>query len=246
LTVLLTRARAQAEATAARLQERGIDTLIAPLVRIEAMAKGDDALAGFVQAVLVTSHNGAQALAGRSIDRAVPVLAVGNRTASTLRDAGFTNVRSADGDAEALAALALATLDRSGGAIVHVRGETMNRSPLAPLRDAGYMTAETILYRSVTIPRFAPEIIPRLDTVDTALVYSPGSAFRLSNALAALPPGRVRPLQIVAISTAALAPLQDHPDVASLRAADHPSEDALLSLLDEIAKNPVAPPEIRR
>ncbi len=242
MTILLTRARPQATATAARLLQRGYRSVIAPLVQIEVV----EGVVGPAQAILVTSPNGAAALAGKDIDHSTPILAVGERTAATLRKAGFRSVLSADGDAAALAALALSTLAPAKGRVIHARGETITRSPLDPLRAAGFDTGETILYRTVTLPRFEPDILPHLATTTTALVYSPGSARRLADAAASLPAGTLPALHIIAISSAALAPLQGNPITASLRAASHPSEDAMLALLDKIPKNPVAPPVNRR
>ncbi len=52
------------------------------------------------QAILATSANGVRALARRSRARDLPVFAVGPQTAEAAREAGFANVKSADGDAE--------------------------------------------------------------------------------------------------------------------------------------------------
>ncbi len=228
--VLVTRAAAQGEGTAARLRARGHTAVLAPLVRIERMAAR---LPPALQAILATSRNGAEALAEATGRRDVPVLAVGEATARTLREAGFADVRSANGDADALAALALAALAPDRGPVLHARGAEIRRSPLDPLRAAGFETAEAVLYRTAALDTLPPEAL----ACTAALVHSPGSARRLHDAM---PPGAPR-LAVVAISEAALLPLRDAPFAASLHAAAHPSEEAMLDLLDDVPKNPVAP-----
>lgn len=222
-TVLVTRAAQQAGGTAARLRERGHRAVLAPLLRIERLPAPVDPRA---QAILVTSRNGAEALAAATADRAVPVLAVGDATAAALRDAGFVHIRSANGDAQALAALARARLDPARGPVLHARGAEIRRSPLAALREAGFETGEAILYRTVpldTLPAGA-------SACDAALVHSPGSARRLAPFLGALPALR----DIVAIGDAALPPLRGLSPALRLHAAPHPREDAMLDLLDAL------------
>ena len=230
-TVLVTRAAEQAARTAARLRERGYAAVVAPLARIERLPAR---IGPGAQAILVTSRNGAEALADALPDRSVPVLAVGEATAAPLRAAGFADLACADGDALALADLALSRLDPGSGPVLHARGATVRHSPLAPLRRAGFETREAVLYRTVALDALPAEAL----TCDTALVHSAGSARRLAAALREAP---VR-LDIVGISPAALAPLRGAPFAASLRAAASPREDAMLALLDALPKNPSAPP----
>lgn len=233
-TVLITRAAAQGEATARRLRERGHIPVLAPLIRIEWLPARIDPGA---QAILATSRNGAASLAAATASRKTPILAVGDATAADLRDAGFTQVHSADGDAEALATLAARLLDPSRGPVLHARGSEIRHSPLAKLRAAGFKTAEATLYRTTPITALPPEA----STCDTALVYSPASALRLAEAV----PVTLQ-LHIIAISAAALTPLRDAPFAASLQAATHPTEDTMLALLDGLPKNPVAQAPNRR
>jgi len=127
---------------------------------------------------------------------------------------------------------ALRRLDPAHGPVLHARGAEIRRSPLVDLRATGFEVAEAILYRTEDIGTLPPSAA----TCDTALVYSPGSARRLA---AALPP-RAAPLDIVAISDAALAPLRDTPLRTTLHAAPHPSEAAMFELLATLPKNPVA------
>jgi uroporphyrinogen-III synthase len=100
--VLLTRPRPDSEAVAAVLESRGIDALIEPLLNV-ALRRNVPALdvAG-VQAILLTSANGARALeaalGAAPAGRHMPLFVVGDATARTARAAGFDSVQVADGN----------------------------------------------------------------------------------------------------------------------------------------------------
>src|SRR5580704_6305794 len=104
MRALITRPRAEAEALAALLGARGIETVIEPLIEIAHGAAILPELIG-VQAILCTSANGVRALARASAERGLPVLAVGDATAARARAEGFRRVESAGGDVEDLAYL---------------------------------------------------------------------------------------------------------------------------------------------
>ena len=102
--VLITRPRHDAEAVARVLATRGVESLIEPLLEITNLPQAALDLDG-VQAVLLTSANGARALAQATTRRDLTVLAVGPATAAAASDAGFTQVETAAGDVNALAGL---------------------------------------------------------------------------------------------------------------------------------------------
>ena len=129
MRVLVTRSRADSEETARRLADRGIVCDIEPLLSVACLTPSeprpdpDGALA-------VTSRNGAEALdrlADDPVMRKRTVFAVGDSTAEVLREAGFPDVRSADGDVEALASRIVGDLGNSSpkaiGEIIHIGGE---------------------------------------------------------------------------------------------------------------------------
>ena len=131
MRVLITRPRPDAEALAALLRERGIESLIEPLLEIiptpvPALDLDD------VQALLLTSANGASALAHKTDRRDLVVFVVGPATAATARDAGFADVTVADGDVAALADLVESRLDAAGGALLHVSGSAVAGDLLTP------------------------------------------------------------------------------------------------------------------
>src|ERR1700732_604270 len=104
MAVLVTRPEPDDEATAASLRARGFELLRTPLRRLEPVAFQDDTDAAY-GAVIVTSANalrGIEPHLENSRLLALPLFAVGERTADAARRAGFENVISANGDAAGL------------------------------------------------------------------------------------------------------------------------------------------------
>jgi uroporphyrinogen-III synthase len=102
MKILVTRPLEDGQQIAARLAEMGHQAVLAPLLEPRFFEGPEPALDG-VQAILATSANGIRALIRRTRRRDIPIFAVGPQTAEEAAKAGFTEVRSADGDAVALA-----------------------------------------------------------------------------------------------------------------------------------------------
>ncbi|HRK65281.1 MAG TPA: uroporphyrinogen-III synthase, partial [Terricaulis sp.] len=120
LRIAITRALPDAEESAARIRALGGEAIIAPLLTIIPMAY--DTNVEDAQALIFTSIAGVRAFPDARRMHAKRVLTVGDASAHAAREAGFTDVRSADGDAAALAAMAIATLDPKAGPLIHIRG----------------------------------------------------------------------------------------------------------------------------
>ena len=105
MRVLITRPEREATTLATALSQRGHVPVIAPLFHLEILHPPADFAASLAacQGVLLTSANGARALAEASEQRGRPILAVGDTTAATAEGLGFSAVTSAAGDAAALA-----------------------------------------------------------------------------------------------------------------------------------------------
>ena len=178
--LLLTRPREDSVALEHVLARHGVDTLIEPMmtIRIDEGARLD--LSG-AQAILLTSANGARALAAADPDRAgrqLPVLAVGCATACAARDAGFDTVTAADGDVDALAALVTARLRPDSGRLVHVAGRVSAGDLAARLRDAGFETERVPLYEAVAVPALSSPARRALEaqTLAGVALFSPRTA----------------------------------------------------------------------
>lgn len=176
--ILVTRPEQDAAATAARLRDLGHDTLIMPLMAVRFLPGPPLDLAG-VQAFLVTSANGARALAARQAGSNIPlpVLAVGDATARAARDLGFADVESAGGDVDDLARLAVERLRPGDGALLHVAGSKVAGDLAGMLAQAGYTYRRSVLYDArpvAALPQAAQAAIA--DGAAGVLLYSPRTA----------------------------------------------------------------------
>jgi uroporphyrinogen-III synthase len=180
MRVLVTRPAGDAKSLLATLKSQGHVGVLAPLLDIRILAGVELDLAG-VQALVLTSANGARAFAARSGVRDVPALCVGDATAREALALGFETVKSAAGDVEALAALVIKTLDPNQGTLLHP-ASTRVAGDLAGLLDAeGFVYRREVLYEAVKAD-VLPEIV-RTEvlegTLDGVLLFSPrtGAAF---------------------------------------------------------------------
>ena len=243
MRVLIIRPEREATALATALAERGHTPVIAPLFRLEFLhppAEFSAALAA-CQAVLLTSANGARALADASEQRGRPILAVGDTTASTAEGLGFSAVTSAAGDGAALADLARQRLDPKDGPLLHVSGREVAADLAAALEPAGFEVKRFVLYdarEETALPDSARAALearaldvvtffsPRAASVFATMVEDAGLAATLHDVTA------------IAISPAALAPAAGLPFKAVV-AAERPSRQAVLDEIDRLAEAPV-------
>jgi uroporphyrinogen-III synthase len=232
MRVLVTRPVPEAEATAARLSALGHAPLVVPLFRPQAtgatIATGAGALA-------ITSPRTVAFLPEATIEamRNRPAFAVGDRTAQALWEAGFRDVRSAEGDIQALATLVAAAGLATGTTILGPGGEMRAGNLGAALARAGLRLDAPAVYRMVSEPALPATIRKALDgqQVDAALHYSPNAAaalLRLAGEAGVAGPGAQ--LLHVCLSEAVAAPLRPH-GWTRLAVADTPDEDALLAAL---------------
>ena len=104
MRLIITCPRPDSEALRERLGAMGHDVMVEPMLTIQTLAGAPLDLED-AAAVLLTSANGARALAQRTDARDLSVLAVGDATATAARVAGFRDVAVAGGDVVALTAL---------------------------------------------------------------------------------------------------------------------------------------------
>lgn len=142
--VIITRALPEALATAEHVRVRGGEPVLAPLLTIAPRKLGADLTA--TQALLFTSANGVRAAANSGPHRDIIALCVGDATAEAARAAGYKDVRSADGDSQALAALAIVSLDPKAGPLIHASGEHVAGDLVGALRAAGFSAERHIVY----------------------------------------------------------------------------------------------------
>jgi uroporphyrinogen-III synthase len=241
MAVLVTRPYPDSESTAAALRARGLDALLAPVLRFETIALP----AGFdadVAAVLVTSANALRAvepqLNGHPLLK-LPLFAVGEHTASIARRAGFAKVLSADGDAAALRDLVVASLRSrraKAGLLLHLAGETVARDLTAELGDRGIEVISRIVYRMVPVDRLPDDVCAAFadGRIEAVLHYSARSAQAFLHA------ARADGIEISALSIAqccistVVARVLREAGAARVVVASSPNENALLATLERV------------
>jgi uroporphyrinogen-III synthase len=231
--LLLTRPERDAQRTAATLLGRGHTVIVAPMLRIEAIADVRIG-AGPWAAILVTSANAADALAAhesRGALHKLPVFAVGERSALAMRDAGFGEVTSAAAGIDELARLVTERV-QPGAALLYAAGEQRS-GDLAGVLGRNRFAVETIVvYRAVavgTLPQRAAEALA--EGLDAVLHFSRRSAATFLNAASAAGMADAAlKLAHFCLSAEVAAPLMQA-GATTIRIAPRPAEAALLELI---------------
>ncbi|MDA0262336.1 MAG: uroporphyrinogen-III synthase [Proteobacteria bacterium] len=176
--VLVTRPRDDADELTAELERRGHLVAQLPLLDIRYL-NGVALHLESVQAVLLTSANGARALSRVAKDRHdLAIFAVGDATAKAARAAGFSRISSAAGDATALAGLVARELDPAAGPLVHVGGRQVAGDLAGSLREQGFAVDRVALYEVIAAERMDPaiEVELREHRIDAVLFFSARTA----------------------------------------------------------------------
>ena len=180
MRILVTRPAEDCKPLIAALAQLGHEGVVAPLLDIR-LIDGDELDLAGVQGLLFTSANGARAFAGRSAERDLPALCVGDATAREALALGFENVKSASGDVEALARLAVQVLDPAAGALLHPAGSNIAGDLGAMVQAAGFTYRREVLYQAIKAETLPSDALSALSTgdVDGVVLYSPrtGAAF---------------------------------------------------------------------
>lgn len=224
--MLITRPEPAASATAKLLRERGYTPYLAPMMSIVSRPAFAPAKA---QAVLATSANALPAL--DRFDRQTMLFAVGDATARQARAKGFADVRSASGDAQALAALVAATLAPSAGALLLASGEGQGLELAAMLRAQGFRVQRRVAYRREAARRLPTPALDALrgGSIRHALFFSADTA-RIFLACLHGDAAALEKVEALAISAQTAQALRA---VAwrAINVAHHPNQDELVALL---------------
>jgi uroporphyrinogen-III synthase len=240
MRVLITRPEREATALATALTERGHAPVIAPLFQLETLSPPSDFTTSLAsaQAVLLSSANGARALAETTPQRSLRIFAVGDTTASTAEGVGFANVTSAEGDGAALARLVHQRLDAKAGPLLHVAGADVAADLGAALEEAGFTVIRATLYKARETEALPDSARAALEAhaLDAATFFSP----RGSTVFARLIEGAalvdsLRSVTAIAISPATAAALAALPFKTIVTAA-RPTRQAVLDEIDRLAQ----------
>jgi uroporphyrinogen-III synthase len=224
-TVWITRAEPGASATAARVEALGFEPLIAPLLTVQSEAANLD-LEPF-EALAFTSSQGLLHLPP-DLPRDRRVFAVGDATAKAARRAGFTDVLSAAGDVNALAAL---ILQERPLAIVHPAAQETAGDLVRQLTEAGLPARRVTVYSAEPCKALSPDVVRSARDGDLAavLIHSP-RAGQIAAALIAREKISMQGARAFGLSPACIKPLT-RAGFLNTRAASAPNEAALLTLM---------------
>jgi len=235
--LLVTRPEPDAERTAAALRARGHEVVIAPLLRIEAVADAEIG-SGPWAAILVTSANAAPAIVQHKRFaelRSLPAFAVGERSAQAMRTAGFADVTSADGKVGDLARL-IAQRTKPGAPLLYLAGANRSGDLAGDLAAHGFIVRTTLIYRAVAVavlPRAAADALA--GGIDGVLHFSRRSAeaFLVATHGASLHDDAVKKPVHFCLSAQVAEPLAQA-GAADIRIAPRPVEAAMIELIPSL------------
>ena len=237
MRLLVNRPEPDGERTAAELRGRGHAVMLAPLLRVETLPDAELGGGPFA-AVLFTSANGARAIAvhprrGELI--ALPALAVGASSAKAARDAGFSDVASADGDGGDLARLAAARFAGAARPLLYPAGEERARELGPGLAESGIRLATAIVYRTIKVTALPQDVQAALMSgeIGGVLHFSRRSVESYLDCVRDMPGPALAPVHYC-LSARAAEPLQAA-GATKVVVAARPDEAALLALLAEPA-----------
>jgi uroporphyrinogen-III synthase len=182
MKILVTRPEPDASRLATKLRALGHETTLAPMMRIDNLS-GTKINTDNVQALLVTSANGARALGRATAFRNITVYAVGEASADAVRGEGFDEVVSAAGDVPSLAKKVIADCTHKKGKLIHIAGTEVAGDLSGLLKVAGFECERAVLYETKITQEFDTKLIGQLKAhlFDVALFYSPRTALIFCN-----------------------------------------------------------------
>lgn len=244
MAILVTRPAPDNEKTAAAMRARGHEVLLSPMLRFEPVAFADDGEIAF-DAVILSSANAVRAIGNHAAGprlMLLPVFAVGEHTAQVARDAGFTNITVADGDAislrERIVKSAAAGKLKKKATLCYVAGADLTRDLAGELGARGFTVVTRTAYRMVPVPGFSEAVSNafRSSAIEAVMHYSRRSARAYVEA------ARADGVEISALAlpqcciSDAVAGVLREAGAMQVAAARTPDEKALLDVVDRMVK----------
>jgi uroporphyrinogen-III synthase len=251
MRLLITRPQDDAAELAEELARRGHQSLVEPLIEIVPAEPKPELALDNVQAVLLTSGNGARAFAEATARRDLRILAVGDRTAAAAREAGFKQVTSAAGDVEDLTRLARETLDPAKGRVLHAGGNAVAGDLVGALTPAGFTAERVALYEARAATALSGATMAALSRgdVDGVLLFSPRTAATFVDLVKAADLAKACGRMIAYCLSPAVAAALNGVAFADIRVAERPEQEALLAQLapaEALRDTPPPPPRPAR
>lgn len=237
---VITRPHDDDDELAEALKKRGFRPFAEPLLTIEFLP-GPALSRSLYQSVLLTSGNGARALAARLGDdlalwNDLPVFTVGDATARAAREAGFRQVTSAGGAVDSLAALVRSCLKPSNGALLQIAATDLAGDLQGQLTAAGFTIDKQNLYRARPVAALSATLIDqwRRHQIGAVLFFSPRTAATFASLATAQGLAEDCGNVVAACLSAAVAARLGDLPWRSVQVADRPTQAALLASLDGV------------
>jgi uroporphyrinogen-III synthase len=235
MRIVVTRPREDAKRTASALRSRGHDVLIAPLMRIEPITVD---LSGGWSAVVITSAHALNAISdmARMELLQLPLYAVGDRSAKTAKEAGFSQIHSADGDVDDLVRLVAKQYACAKTPVLYLAGDHRASDLITELEARDVKAQMRTVYRAIALP-FPPEFMNALKKgqVDAVLHFSKRSAeIYLANATVIGMKTQALAARHLCLSEQVAEPLKAA-DATQIAVSSRPNEMALIELLSTLS-----------
>jgi uroporphyrinogen-III synthase len=180
MRLIVTRPEEDARAVAEALEGAGHQVILAPLLTIRHRQPIDIPDRTY-QAVLITSANGARAIAGADGTARLQkarAFAVGSASAMAAYDAGFLSVFEGEGDVAALARSVQDLLRPQAGPLLYVSGSVNTGDLEGTLRASGFDVDRLVAYDAVPAEALPEECAEALrdGRAHGVLLYSPRTA----------------------------------------------------------------------
>jgi uroporphyrinogen-III synthase len=239
MAVLVTRPHPDGEATAEALRARRFEVLLAPMLQFEPVPFHDDEQARY-GAIILTSANALRAIAGELEGHRIlklPLFAVGEHTAAAAREAGFAEVISAKGDAEALRDLLLKRVKakqlKKSATLLYLAGADLARDLAGELAEKGFTVVTHTTYCMMPVSRLPQDVCDAFMAhgIEAVLHYSRRSARAFLDA------ARAGGVEISALAlpqcciSAAVASILHDAGATQVMTAASPDENALFEAL---------------
>lgn len=225
MKLIITRPMGDALPLAQKLEERGHQAIIAPLLKIEARAGVAPPEKNY-QAICVTSANAFVSPELFGARRSVPLYCVGPQSAEAARRAGFADVRERGGNVQGLAAAIASELRTNDGPLLYLSGQETSGDLQGLLATQGFEVERVVAYDAVPLALTLSQA--ELSQADGVLLYSPRSARIWVEALTGRKVKDGFTHFCLSQNVARNLPLGSR-----IRIAQQPDEDHMLSLLDQ-------------
>jgi uroporphyrinogen-III synthase len=238
MRLLVTRPREDSLNTAAILHKMRIKAILEPLYRIEAV-KEIPTLGGPYQGLIFTSRNGAKGFARLFGIPELPCYCVGDQTAATARELGFYPVHSANGNAQDLIALIQQKCNPAEGPMFRAAADYDHDILTEPLRKRGYPVDAGIVYRAIPVARLQRSTVTSLlrKQIDGVIFFSPAASHHFKELVIQDNLTEIcAELEAFCISDAAAQRL-DGLNFRALHVAEHPSQEAMLTMIGQVAQD---------